>query len=59
MVKEAKAARPRKVELVCLKNRYGVPSYSCFFDYYPAYDFFGPCTDFDFEEEPMKAGRTL
>ena len=59
MVREAKAATPRKVELVCLKNRFGVSSYSCFFDYYPAYDYFGPCDDFDFEEEPMKAGRKI
>ena len=39
-VKSAKAATPRKIELVCLKNRYGKPSYSCGFDYYPAVDLF-------------------
>ena len=61
MVREAKKATPRKLELVCLKNRYGISSYSCFFDYYPAFDYFDTCTDFDFEPEyePMKAGRTL
>ena len=39
-VKEAKAATPRKIELVCLKNRYGISSYSCFFDYIPEFDLF-------------------
>lgn len=39
-VKEAKAANPRKIELVCLKNRYGISSYSCYFDYYPKFDLF-------------------
>lgn len=40
IVKEAKAATPRKIELVCLKNRYGVSSYSCYFDYTPEFDLF-------------------
>ena len=39
-VKQAKAANPRKIELVCLKNRYGIANYSCCFDYYPANDLF-------------------
>lgn len=39
-VKEAKASTPRKIELVCLKNRFGVSSYSCGFDYYPHRDYF-------------------
>ncbi len=39
-VKEAKAENPRKIELVCLKNRYGISSYSCYFNYYPANDLF-------------------
>lgn len=41
-VKEAKKAIPRKVELVVLKNRYGVASYSCGFTYNPVYDLFMP-----------------
>lgn len=41
-VKEAKRAVPRKIELACLKNRFGVSSYSCQFDYYPNYDWFKP-----------------
>lgn len=40
IVKEAKAENPRKIELVCLKNRYGISSYSCYFDYYPKFDLF-------------------
>lgn len=39
-VKDAKKADPRKIELVCLKNRYGVSSYSCYFDYFPRYDLY-------------------
>lgn len=39
-VREAKAEEPRKIELLCLKNRFGVANFSCFFDYYPKYDLF-------------------
>lgn len=41
-VRRAKRSNPRKVELVCLKNRYGVSSYTCGFDYYASYDYFKP-----------------
>lgn len=41
-VKQAKKAIPRKIELVCLKNRYGVTNYSCNFTYDPVYDLFAP-----------------
>ena len=41
-IKAAKVADPRKIELVCLKNRNGKPSFSCCFTYYPRYDFFSP-----------------
>lgn len=40
IVKQAKAANPRKIELCCLKNRYGIANYSCYFNYYPANDLF-------------------
>ena len=40
-VREAKAAIPREIELVCLKNRYG-RSYNVHFHYYPQYDLFMP-----------------
>lgn len=39
-IKQAKERNPREVELVCLKNRYGVSSFSCFYNYYPAHDLF-------------------
>lgn len=42
-VREAKAETPRKIELICLKNRYGRAGYRCLFNYYPAYDYFEPC----------------
>ena len=60
-VKKAKKANPRKIELVCLKNRYGTPSFSCYFDYYAAYDLMTKCTKLDFEQEyeTPKAGRTI
>lgn len=35
-----KAKNPRSIDLVCLKNRYGISSYSCPFEYYPAHDYF-------------------
>lgn len=41
-VRIAKKAIPRKIELVCLKNRYGVSSYSCGFKYDPRFDLFEP-----------------
>ena len=44
-VKEAKKASPREVELICLKNRYGISSYLCKFDYYAKYDYFVPKSD--------------
>ena len=59
-VKEAKAVTPRRIELVCLKNRYGVSSYSCYFDYYPAADLFieTDSAGESFTNTP-KAGRRL
>lgn len=44
-VRKAKLESPRKIELICLKNRYGVSSYSCLFDYYPQFDYFVPIND--------------
>ena len=45
-IKKAKAEIPRRVELVCIKNRYGVASYSCGFDYDPRYDLFTVDNDY-------------
>ena len=41
-VREEKAKTPRDIDLVCLKNRYGISSYTCSFQYWPAYDYFKP-----------------
>lgn len=43
-IREEKAENPRKIELLCLKNRYGIANFSCYFDYYPANDLFVPGT---------------
>ena len=39
-IRDEKARNPRRVELLCLKNRYGVANFTCDFDYYPAHDLF-------------------
>lgn len=39
-IRKAKAENPRKIELVCLKNRYGIANYSVNFEYFPAVDLF-------------------
>ena len=41
-IDEAKAEEPRKIKFICLKNRYGISNYDCYFDYYPANDLFIP-----------------
>ena len=51
-IKAEKKASPRKIELVCLKNRYGISSYSDYFDYYPEYDLFREGTKADAEGRP-------
>lgn len=38
-IKAAKSQIPRKLELVCIKNRFG-QNYTCHFDYYAQYDLF-------------------
>ncbi len=39
-IKEAKTATPRRLELVCLKNRYGRGTYEIQFKYFAKYDLF-------------------
>lgn len=39
-IEEEKKANPRKIELVCLKNRFGISSFSCFYEYFPRVDLF-------------------
>ena len=59
-IKEAKAETPRKIELQCLKNRYGTANFSCGFDYYPANDLFLEINDFTpIEPEQKRSGRRL
>ena len=61
MIREQKKADPRKIELVCLKNRYGISSFSCYFDYYPQYDLFKPgelAEEYEYNNG-KKAGRRL
>lgn len=41
-IKAAKRATPREIELVCLKNRYGISNFTCDFEYMPQYDYFLP-----------------
>jgi len=39
-VKQAKAANPREVNLICLKNRFGIANFECDFNYFPGNDYF-------------------
>lgn len=43
-IRKAKAAEIRKIELVCLKNRFGKSGFEIYFDYDPAHDIFTPGT---------------
>lgn len=47
-IKEAKSATPRKIELVCLKNRFGIANFKCNFDYYAKNDLYEQNVDGDF-----------
>ena len=47
-IREEKAANPRKIELLCLKNRYGIANFSCGFNYYPALDLYTQANKEDF-----------
>lgn len=40
LVMEAKAKSVRDIELVCLKNRFGISSYTLKFEYLPQFDYF-------------------
>lgn len=42
VIKKAKKENPRRIKLVCLKNRYGISSYDAHFNYYPVFDLFVP-----------------
>lgn len=49
-VREAKAGNPRKLHLLCLKNRYGIANFTCGFNYYPANDLFTEDIGAEFED---------
>lgn len=60
-IKEAKAANPRQIELVCLKNRYGVANFTCSFEYLPDCDLyiqekegFNKCYNSPFKSKPTR-----
>jgi len=57
-IKQAKAETPRKIELVCLKNRSGKPVFSTYFNYYPQFDLFteADIKVEDFTHSEMKKG---
>ena len=57
IIKEAKGETPRRIELVCLKNRFSKPSFSCVFNYYPAHDLFVPADDDKNYETPWGSGK--
>ena len=44
-ITEAKKETPRQIELVCLKNRYGIASYTSHFEYFPQFDLFTEAED--------------
>lgn len=60
-IKECKREEPRKIELVCLKNRFGICNFSSYFDYFAANDLFRESQNIEeeYEEVPKqkKAGR--
>lgn len=61
-IREAKAATPRKIELLCLKNRFGISTFSCFFDYYPKFDLFREgiaAEEFTDKPQQRKAANTF
>jgi len=59
-IKAAKAETPRRIELCCLKNRYGIASYSAYFQYTPQFDLFEEgFEEYPFDGVPRKAGRKV
>ena len=58
VVKAAKKANPRRIEFLCLKNRYGIANYTCHFDYYAQYDLFLPVKEREDSENDILEGMT-
>lgn len=60
IIEKAKAESPRKLELKCVKNRYGIATFKLYYNYYPSHDLFTEGTYcYEEAEEPKKAGRKL
>jgi replicative DNA helicase len=61
MVRDAKAAIPRKVKLCSVKHRGQQAIYECNFDYFPQYDLFIPSAEAEAARRPAgaKAGKKL
>lgn len=55
-IREAKAAEPRKIELVCLKGRGGKSTFSCYFNYYAAKDLYVETDKLEYGGSTPKAG---
>jgi replicative DNA helicase len=56
-IQRAKAESPRKIELICLKNRYGISSYNALFDYYSRVDLFVESDGF--EPDKQNEGQSV
>lgn len=54
-MQEAKKAIPREIELVGLKNRFGICNFSCSYLYYPQYDLFEELA----EQEPKPIKKAI
>ena len=48
-IDEAKKQSPRQIQLCCLKNRQGT-NYDCFFNYFPAHEYFESSTEVEFQK---------
>ena len=59
IIEAAKAESPRKIELKCVKNRYGIATFKLYYNYYPQHDLFteGEYSYTEQEEPQKRAGR--
>jgi hypothetical protein len=58
IIEKAKAESPRKLELKCVKNRYGIATFKLYYNYYPSHDLFTEGTYcYEEAEEPKRATR--
>lgn len=50
-INQSRIENPRKIELICLKNRFGQAGYKVGFDYFPQYDLFMPDDGYELEKK--------